>query len=541
MRQLALPNILAEPPLLLTQNSFSHNGVCDERARLQLEQRYAQFLQLTDVFNRRLVSFQANKTETLHSWIKYREGFSAQLVELLLVEFGISPGDSVLDPFAGSGTTLLTAQMLGIDAVGIELLPHCHLAWKAKTAVFAYDLAEMTAVRDLIQEQQPPASDNAFPHLTITESAFPPENEQVIMAYLAWFEQMDVSPLTRQLCRAILMSVLEDVSYTRKDGQYLRWDGRAQKIIKRNQVRVGQGKKPVKGIDKGEIPTVPHAFLQKLNQVIRDVGRLQAARPDSSRQELVEGNVLYTLPLMEDGRFQAVITSPPYANRYDYTRTYALELAYLQVKDGIFRLRQDMLSCTVENKPKLDKLQQFYASIGQEARFEQIRKIWQENEALREINQALHTRNQLGQINNKGVLRMIWQYFAELTFVFAELYRVCERGGHVAIVNDNVRYAGEVIPVDLLSVNLAEAVGFKPVKIFVLPQRKGNSSQQMSRYGRRALRKSITVWQKPFTDGKLDSAGNLTAVPNLKSVVGAGWAGNHLVFGERRCLPPISP
>ena len=58
-------------------------------------------------------------------------------------------------------------------------------------------------------------------------------------------------------------------------------------------------------------------------------------------------------------------------------------------------------------------------------------------------------------------------------------------------------YAGEVIPVDTLSTNLAEQVGFVPHKIYVLPQRKGNSSQQMGKFGREALRKSITVWKKP--------------------------------------------
>ncbi len=48
-----------------------------------------------------------------------------------------------------------------------------------------------------------------------------------------------------------------------------------------------------------------------------------------------------------------VITSPPYCNRYDYTRTYALELAMLQINEKeLSDLRQTMISCTVENRPK---------------------------------------------------------------------------------------------------------------------------------------------------------------------------------------------
>ena len=92
---------------------------------------------------------------------------------------------------------------------------------------------------------------------------------------------------------------------------------------------------------------------------------------------------------------------------------------------------------------------------------------------------------------------MVRQYFTELTFVFAEILRTCRRGAHVAFVNDNVRYGGEVIPVDMLTTNLAEELGFEPVKVYVLPQRKGNSSQQMEKFGREALRKSVTIWRKP--------------------------------------------
>ena len=73
----------------------------------------------------------------------------------------------------------------------------------------------------------------------------------------------------------------------------------------------------------------------------------------------------------------------------------------------------------------------------------------------------------------------------------------CKSGSHVAFVNDNVRYGGEVIPVDLLSTELAEKIGFDPIHVYVLPQRKGNSSQQMGKFGREALRKSITIWRKP--------------------------------------------
>jgi hypothetical protein len=68
---------------------------------------------------------------------------------------------------------------------------------------------------------------------------------------------------------------------------------------------------------------------------------------------LYNGSSLEVLPELPDNAYDAIITSPPYCNRYDYTRTYALELALLGIDEqGLVKLRQDMLSCTVENRAK---------------------------------------------------------------------------------------------------------------------------------------------------------------------------------------------
>jgi len=497
MRQLTFLPDAERDPRDLMRDAFSHDGVCPQVARVALEEHYGHLLEETDEFDRRLVSFQANKTEILHSWIKYREGFSASLVEILIEKFDIGLGDTILDPFAGACTTLLVAQMLGINSVGIELLPHCHLAWEAKSRAFDYDLGELRHISKLAKRVTPSPTREQFPHVTITRTAFPDQAEQDLMACKRWVESLDVSEDAKILCRMVLVSILERISYTRKDGQFLRWDERAQKMVERNAKRMAQGKKPFRGIHKSKLPSAKKAFTEALDKIIADVARLQREPPQESRQQLIAGNTLYVLPEMEANRFAVVITSPPYANRYDYTRTYALELAYLGVGEEIFDLRQGQLSCTVENKPKLDELEAFYRSIDQHNRYVRIADIAQSNKALIEVNAALQTRNERGEINNTGVLTMIAQYFTELTFVFAELHRVCRRGARIVFVNDNVRYAGEVIPVDTLTTNLAEQVGFEPVQIYVLPQRKGNSSQQMGRYGRTALRKSITVWRKP--------------------------------------------
>ena len=64
------------------------------------------------------------------------------------------------------------------------------------------------------------------------------------------------------------------------------------------------------------------------------------------------------------------------------------------------------------------------------------------------------------------------------------------------MVNDNVRYNGDEIQVDLLLSELASKVGLETDVIWVLERGKGNSSQQMGVHGRQELRKCVYVWSK---------------------------------------------
>lgn len=490
-------SFLETSPVAHVHHQFSHNNNCTDDERRRLENRYSRLFIEDSRFNRQVVSFQASKGAILHSWIKYREGFSAYLVDTLLQEFKVHPGERVLEPFAGSSTTLLVCKMRGIHADGIEILPNCHLSWDAKSRYSNYDIQELTHVLNIIENSQPITTGHKFPHIVITEGAFSEQTENDLMFFVDLFERLKISEDTRILIKLVLMSILESISYTRKDGQYLRWDYRSSKVIERNNIRKEQGKQLVKKIDKGYLPFVKEVLISAFSAVIDDIKHLQTISMNGeSEQVLIDGSTLEVLPTIPDDNYSAVITSPPYANRYDYTRTYALELAYLGIDDGIYDLRQRLLSCTVESRSKVEKLQNYYQRIGALDRFEHIIKIVQNNRVLQEVNQALQLRWSNGDMNNKGVLPMINQYLTELAFVFGEIYRTCKAGAHVAFVNDNVRYGGEIIPIDTITTNLAEELGFTPVKIYVLAQKKGNSSQQMEKYGREELRKCITVWRK---------------------------------------------
>lgn len=90
---------------------------------------------------------------------------------------------------------------------------------------------------------------------------------------------------------------------------------------------------------------------------------------------------------------------------------------------------------------------------------------------------------------------MITTYFIDMQKVIIEWFEVLAPGAKVAMVVDNVRFEGELIPVDLVLSEMAEEAGFKVMEIIVA-RYKGNSSQQMKKYGRVPVRESIVVWEK---------------------------------------------
>ncbi len=108
------------PHTLISKHYVSLSDI--SRLDHQLFQRFKSKFVVQPSLSRLLVSFQANKTRPVYRWYKFKEAFSASLVEYLFSHYGIVQG-RVPDPFAGSGTTLFVASSLGLDADGIELLP----------------------------------------------------------------------------------------------------------------------------------------------------------------------------------------------------------------------------------------------------------------------------------------------------------------------------------------------------------------------------------------------------------------------------------
>ncbi|HEY7021359.1 MAG TPA: hypothetical protein VH349_09600 [Ktedonobacterales bacterium] len=368
----------------------------------------------------------------------------------------------------------------------------------ARLAARRVDVASFKrAAEQLLQEDFFSCADDTFAlrHIPITAGAFPLGEERELTGYIVACHRLIADDEIRTLLLFAAMCVLEDISYTRKDGQYLRWDGRSGRT------------RAKKALNKGYISLFREAVRAKLRQMTADLSiessqlRLFTDDADISSvsytPELLQGSSLDILPSLLPDSYDFVLTSPPYANRYDYTRTYALELVFLGCDDEeVKRLRQTMLSCTVENKEKREYLRRLYITLGRERDFTRVEEAFADCAALHEVLDALENYRKLGALNNDNIVRLVRNYFYEMCFVIYEFARLLRPGGTIAMVNDNVRYAGEEVPVDLILSSMAESFGLYAQHIWTLGRGKGNSSQQMGTHGRSELRKCVYVWQK---------------------------------------------
>jgi len=460
------------------------------RARESLLEVYAPLICVNPDLDRTLVSFQANKHEPFYRWFKYKEGFSSQLVRYFLQKLTKKPG-VLLDPFAGAGAALFASRDLGWDTIGIELLPVGIFGMNARQSAEKVDpevfqkCARLLAAADLAEYRE---AARPFPHISITEGAFPPRTEKDIPAFMAFCQSEIPDNHTRVLFEFACFSILEEVSYTRKDGQYLRWDHRCPR-------RALKGK-----FFKGKIPSFRKALQRKIQRMADDViasAAFSLCKQPQGALDIRQASSLEELPKIKHSSIDLVITSPPYCNRYDYTRTYALELAFLGHTNGdVKELRQNMLSCTVENKEKRQSLRVIYEKNKRLSHFTKVDRVFEAQEALQETLSALDALREQGSLNNPNVPRMVKNYFYEMCFIIAELARLLRPGGKIVMVNDNVRYAGEEVPVDLVLSDFAASFGLNVKHIWALPRGKGNSSQQMGAHGRRELRKCVYVWEK---------------------------------------------
>ena len=427
------------------------DGLKSERA--QIEAKYGPVIR-EDLELRRLVSYVGNKSVPFLGLYRYKEAFSLEFVNRFLDYFDAKPGkDMVFDPFAGLGTSLFASMLRGIPSVGVEKLPIAAFAAKTLPMFFRIkegDIAEtFQMLKSRVDASPPTVIAEGIPILSL---AF---DEDILLRLRKWKTAIDSleSPLQESFL-LLFFSILESTSYTSNDGQFLR--------LKRD-------KRPVYPDD---------ALLKKVLQTETDI--IAARRIwdtlDGTVDNLPQVYEADTRDLraMEFSQFPTIlITSPPYANRYDYTRSYCLELCFHFVNsfEELKAIRFGILRSHIESKTSAD-----------------------DTPAHPVVAEVVTNLSYL-KLNNPRIPFMITAYFVDMEKAISEWSRVLMPGSKVALVVDNVRFEGEMVPVDLILSDIAEQHGFVAEEVIVA-RYKGNSSQQMGRYGRVPVRESVVVWRK---------------------------------------------
>jgi hypothetical protein len=401
---------------------------------------------------RSTISYVGNKSLPLLRLFRYKEAFSLSFVQQIINELKLSDSDLVLDPFCGMGTTLLASGLHGISSIGIDRSPLAVFISNTLPLLLTIEplyLRETCQQLIALLENQPLAS--IADDVPIIKIAFPPDVLTALRKLKSAIDKLN-TPM-RDIMTLLFLSILEDCSYTSKDGQFLR--------LNRNK-NVAE---PIKLLE------------NKIYEVERDLYLVEQWGWCSKWRNpvVMQGDARQMSQYLPHISPTAIITSPPYANRYDYTRSYSIELCFGFVRnyEELKALRSDMLRSHIEVSVSPDEHPNHYV--------------------VQEIIKSLEQRR--SNLNNPRIPLMLKGYFVDMELVIKEFARILAPKSWAVMVVGNVRYDGETIPVDTILCDIAEGVGFD-VKAIWIARYKGNSSQQMKKYGRIPVRESVLIWQK---------------------------------------------
>lgn len=382
----------------------------------------------------------------IHRWYVFPHSFTSDLVHALIDEWGLGPRDRILDPFVGAGTTVLAAKEKGIPAQGYDLSPLAVLAARVKVA--NYNVSRLKKAWNHLEKTLDPALWNEAPTSTpypeLVRNALPGRLLAAFDAVVKEIGDIAVSDMERDFLRLALFGILPEFSRAAAAGGWLRWVDRQT-----------------------DETALPAALRTRVQMMLQDLSGVQLPRRPCWR---VQPGDARQLPDKRPA-YSAVITSPPYPNRHDYTRVFGVELMFGFLSwEETRQLRYQTFHSHPEARP----------TRSEASRYSPPKALTDVVARLRE------------QSADPRITAMLEGYFLDMYLCLRELGRVCRRGARIALVVGNARYGGEAIAVDELTAHVGEQAGLKCEKL--LPVRyRGNSAQQMGKFGRSPSRESIVI------------------------------------------------
>ena len=387
--------------------------------------------------------------QPVHDWYRFVLSFPPHLVRDYLGRLGACPSETILDPFCGTGTTLVECKKLSIRSVGIESNPLAHLAssvkvdWSADPAgLLDYAEQVVTLVRKTL-EQQGISEWSGLPLFTAAR----PEHPPLVGLRPEQFKLLlkdSISPLP--LHKTLLLLDAIDRQGDRQMQQYGRLALASALVRCIGNLKFG----PEVGVGKvKEDAPVFDAWLDRIRSMASDIG-LVRDRIDVTAQ-VIKGDSRKIDRILEPQSIDAVITSPPYPNEKDYTRTTRLEsviLGLIRDKQDLRSLKQDLVRSNTRGVYKSDTDDLEVA----------------DNAEIRNIAEAIERRRvELGKTSGFERLypRVTQLYFGGMARHLASLRPVLKPGARLAyVVGDQASYLRVMIRTGRLLAELAQSLNY---------------------------------------------------------------------------------
>ncbi|MEH1925230.1 site-specific DNA-methyltransferase [Nostoc sp. C052] len=396
---------------------------------LQLELPFQEFSSCTSQSLDSSSTFINNMKLPVHRWFRFSAGFSAQWVETIITQAKERGETTVLDPFSGSGTTLLASEKLGVECLGIEAHPFVVRIARAKLLYQTDADAYLEHIQKVIKcaENVQPCVDT-YPKL-IHECFSISSLESLDRLRQSWEKFADDSSES-QLVWLTLVSILRHVSHA----------GTApwQYILPNKKKQYSLDTMSAFGL-----------MAESIATDMRIAGKMAA-----SIATLIQSDAR-TCQGVPDNFANLVITSPPYANNYDYADATRLEMCFMKEISGWSDLqsavRQYLIrSCSQHVTNKNVNIDEVLAS----------HELYPIKTSIIEICHKLSQERHLHG-GKKNYHLMIACYFLDMARVWIALRRVCKSPATVCfMIGDSAPY-GVYIPVIEWMGLLAEAAGFE--------------------------------------------------------------------------------
>lgn len=372
----------------------------------------------------------------IHGWYRFVLAFPDHLVSDYLDRFGVESGATVLDPFVGTGTTLVECKKRGIHSVGIDANPVTAFASRVKTQ-WDIDLDSFRTRRnDLLKRVRPALLEltpigrseqlNFDDLLALREkpSRYEPLARTTRDEIVALIPKGAISPLPLSKTLLVRDTIFDQPADSIRDLFLL---ALASAVVG-DVSNLGFG--PEVYVSKQrEDADVYQAFANRLNRIEEDLQAVQSLKPFPRSDVFCDD--ARTLSSFVAHTIDAIITSPPYPNEKDYTRITRLEmvlLGFVRDKKDLRQLKSRLLRSNTRNIYVNDDDTQYVSEVPE------IRQIADTVERRRIEKGADSGFERLYH-------RVVLEYFGGMYRVFREMSRVMRKGAQAAIVvGDQMSY-----------------------------------------------------------------------------------------------------